>query len=89
MTSARRRINFAAPHRHRLSRSGSRQLNAIIYRIALTQAHHSPQARAYLARRISQGKTRREAHRALRRYVVRALWHLWTDRNRLALEVAA
>lgn len=79
--------------RHRLSRSGNRRLNSIIYRIALTQAHHSPEAKAYLARRTSQGKTRREAHRALRRYVVRALWHLWTECHSLPaplkVEVAA
>ena len=65
--------------RHRLSRSGNRRLNSVIYWIVLTQAHHSPDAQAYLARRMSQGKTRREAHRALRRYVARALWRLWVE----------
>ena len=65
--------------RHRLSRSGNRRLNSVIYWIVLTQAHHSPEARAYLARRMSQGKTRREAHRALRRYIARALWRLWVE----------
>jgi transposase len=65
--------------RHRLSRSGNRRLNSVIYWIVLTQAHHSPEARAYLSRRMSQGKTRREAHRALRRYIARALWRLWVE----------
>ena len=65
--------------RHRLSRSGNRRLNSVLYWIVLTQAHHSPEARAYLARRMSQGKTRREAHRALRRYIARALWRLWVE----------
>ena len=65
--------------RHRLSRGGNRQLNSIVYRIVVTQAHHSEDAKAYLARRISQGKTKREAHRALRRYIVRVLWHLWRE----------
>jgi hypothetical protein len=51
----------------------------VIYWIVLTQAHHSPEARAYLAKRMSQGKTRREAHRALRRYIARALWRLWVE----------
>lgn len=49
----------------------------MLYRIALTQAHHSPDARAYLDRRVSEGKTRREAMRALKRYIVRAVWRLW------------
>jgi transposase len=65
--------------RHRLNRGGNRRLNSILYRIVLTQAHHHPEARAYIQRRISEGKTRREAHRCLRRYVVRALWRLWKE----------
>jgi transposase len=32
--------------RHRLNRGGNRRLNAILYRIALTQARHAPTARA-------------------------------------------
>lgn len=47
--------------RHRLSRVGNRRLNSVIYRIVLTQAYHSPDAQEYLARRMSQGKTRQEA----------------------------
>jgi len=47
--------------RHRLNRGGNRRLNAILYRIALTQAHHSEEARTYLDRRATQGKTKREA----------------------------
>jgi len=65
--------------RHRLNRGGNRHLNAILYRIALTQARHSPQARAYLARRTAEGKTKREALRALKRYLIRAIWRLWQE----------
>jgi transposase len=63
--------------RHRLNRGGNRRLNAILYRILLTQAHYSPEARAYIQRRVEQGKTRREARRALKRYIVRAIWRAW------------
>lgn len=63
--------------RHRLNRGGNRRLNAILYRIALVQAASSPQAKAYLARRQAEGKTRREAIRALKRYIIRAIWRLW------------
>lgn len=63
--------------RHRLNRGGNRQLNAVLYRIALTQARMCPQAQAYLTRRQAEGKTRREALRALKRYLVRAIWRLW------------
>lgn len=63
--------------RHRLNRGGHRQLNWILYRIVLTQAQHSEQARTYIARRRQEGKTMREAFRALKRYIVRAIWRLW------------
>jgi transposase len=53
--------------RHRLSRTGNRQLNAAIHRIALTQAHWHPDARAFIARRVEGGDSGREALRALKR----------------------
>jgi transposase len=65
--------------RHRLNRGGNRRLNSILYWIALTQAHYSPEARAYLDRRVSEGKSRREAIRALKRFIVRAIWRLWQE----------
>jgi transposase len=65
--------------RHRLNRGGNRRLDAVLYRIVLTQAHHLPEAREYIDQRVSQGKTRREAHRALRRFVVRSIWRIWRD----------
>jgi transposase len=37
--------------RHRLSRTGNRQLNAALHRIALTQARHHPPARDLIGRR--------------------------------------
>jgi transposase len=49
--------------RHRLDRDGNRRLNAILHRMAVAQARSSPAARAYLARR--------EAIRALKRFLVR------------------
>jgi transposase len=65
--------------RHRLNRGGNRRLNAILYRIALTQARSSPDAQAYVARRQAEGKTWREAIRALKRYLIRAIWRLWQE----------
>lgn len=65
--------------RHRLNRGGNRRLNAILYRIALSQARSCAQAQAYLARRQAEGKTWREAIRALKRYLIRAVWRLWQE----------
>jgi len=53
--------------RHRLSRAGNRQINAAIHRVALTQARSHPDARAFLARRVEAGATKKEALRSLKR----------------------
>ena len=53
--------------RHRLSRTGNRQLNAALHRIALTQANHHPPAKAMLARRRAHGDGGLEALRVLKR----------------------
>jgi transposase len=53
--------------RHRLSRTGNRQLNAAIHRIAITQIRCHDDARGYLERRMSNGNTKTEALRALKR----------------------
>ena len=65
--------------RHRLNRGGNRRLNAILYRIALSQARSWPEAQAYVARRQAEGKTWREAIRALKRSLIRGLWRLWQE----------
>jgi transposase len=56
--------------RHRLDRGGNRQLNAALYRIAITQARCYAPAREYLERKRSEGKSRREALRCLKRLLV-------------------
>ena len=53
--------------RHRLARTGNRQLNWAIHRIAATEGRCHPDARAYLERRIARGNTPSEARRALKR----------------------
>jgi len=53
--------------RHRLSRTGNRQLNAAIHRIAVTQIRIHDGAKAYLERRREMGNTKTEALRALKR----------------------
>jgi transposase len=61
--------------RHRLDRGGNRQLNAALYRMAITQARYHPQARAYLERKRAEGKSRREAIRCLKRLLVRVVFN--------------
>jgi transposase len=60
--------------RHRLDRGGNRQLNAALYRIAITQSRYYPPARDYLERKRAEGKSRREAIRCLKRLHVRTVY---------------
>ena len=63
-------------HRHRLNRSGNRQLNAALHMIALTQARMHAPARDYIARRRAEGKSGKEAVRALKRHLIRTIYRL-------------
>jgi transposase len=65
--------------RHRLNRGGDRQVNNAIHTIAVIRSKHHPATRAYLDRRISEGKTKREALRALKRHISRDLFKRLAD----------
>ena len=60
---------------HRLSRRGNRQLNHAIHMAAITQIRHahSP-GRGYYDRKLAEGKTKKEALRALKRRISDALY---------------
>ena len=60
--------------RHRLNPRGNRQLNHAIHMIAVTQVGHDTPGRAYYLRRQAEGKTRKEALRALKRRISDAVW---------------
>jgi len=62
--------------RRRLSRGGDRRANTALYLIALSRMRWDPRTKAYLQRRITEGKTRREALRCLKRYIARELYPL-------------
>jgi transposase len=63
-------------HTHvRLRHGGNRQLNAAIHRIAVTQLRVHPPAQDYIARRLSDGKTKREALRCLKRHLIRTIYN--------------
>jgi transposase len=65
--------------RHRLNRGGDRQANAALYRIVIVRLRHDPRTQAYMARRLAQGKTRREVIRCLKRYVAREVYAALTN----------
>jgi transposase len=54
---------------HRLSRTGNRQLNLALHRIAITQLQRPGPGQTYLHHRITAGDSKTEAIRALRRRI--------------------
>ena len=58
---------WSGSQRHRLNRTGNRQLNVVIHRIAITQVRLGGEAREYVERRRAAGDSKREALRALKR----------------------
>jgi hypothetical protein len=61
--------------RHRLSRRGNRRLNHAIHIAAVTQVRHAhSEGRAYFDRKLAEGKTKKEALRALKRQVSNAVY---------------
>ena len=75
--------------RMRLNRGGNRQLNRALHIIAVTQSQFHPPAKAYVTRRIeADGKTWREAIRALKRQLVRPVFRLLVEGSEVRLEAA-
>ncbi|WP_338673587.1 hypothetical protein V1460_11145 [Streptomyces sp. SCSIO 30461] len=62
--------------RHRINHGGHRQLNAAIYRTVIVRMQYHQPTIAYVARRTTEGKTKREIIRCLKRYVIREVYHL-------------
>jgi transposase len=75
-------------NRHRLNRGGDRQANAALYRIVLTRLRHDPRTRAYAERRTTEGLSKKEIIRCLKRYVAREIYDALTH-TRNDLELAA
>ncbi len=62
--------------RHRLNRGGNRQANRAIHTIIITQHQQRGDAHHYITRRISEGKTPKEAIRAAKRHATRRIWKI-------------
>jgi transposase len=60
--------------RHRLSRGGDRQANHALHRIALVRMRYHEPTRAYVARRTSEGLSKMEILRCLKRFIAREVF---------------
>jgi transposase len=57
------------PVRHRYNPGGNRRVNAILHRMAITQLRYEPRAQAIYANARTNGHTKREARRILKRHL--------------------
>jgi transposase len=65
--------------RHRLNRGGDRNANAALWSIVLTRMVRHEPTRAYVERRTTEGLSRPEIMRCLKRYVARELYPMICD----------
>jgi len=66
-------------NRHRLNRGGDRQANAAIHRLVIVRLRYDNRSRAYLQRRMEEGKSKMEVIRCLKRYVAREVFGILHD----------
>jgi len=83
----------AKPLKHRLDFRGNRRINSVLYVASVTQQRDNDDARTYIERKLSEGKTRREARRAHKRHlanrVIRRMWRDESQRRHPATTIAA
>ena len=66
--------------RHRLNQRGNRQLNWALHVIAISQLSHDTPGREFYDRKVAEGKTSKEAIRALKRQLSDVVYrHLVAD----------
>ncbi|CAG9228457.1 hypothetical protein PSP6_510049 [Paraburkholderia tropica] len=68
--------------RHRLNRGGDRAANSALHIIAIGRLRTDPRTKAYMAKRVSEGHSKLEAIRCLKRYIAREVFYLIQQRNR-------
>jgi len=60
--------------RHRLNRRGNRDANRALHVVATERMSRDERTREYVAKRTSEGKSKRETMRCLKRYIARELY---------------
>jgi transposase len=71
--------------RHRLNRGGDRQANAALYRIVLVRLRWHQPTRDYMARRLAEGKSKKEVIRCLKRYLAREVFTVLNQTSQATL----
>ena len=68
--------------RHRLNRGGDRAANSALHIIAICRLRTDPRTQAYVAKRVTEGHSKLEAIRALKRYIAREVFTLIARRQK-------
>jgi transposase len=66
-------------NRHRLNRGGDRRANNALFTIVLNRMQRDPRTRDYVERRTTEGMSKKEIIRCLKRYVAREIYLILTD----------
>ena len=61
-------------YHHRLNRGGNRQANSALYIMALTRIRTCEKTQAFIAKKMSEGKSKKDAIRVLKRYLAREVY---------------
>jgi transposase len=70
------KANSGRTKRHRLNRGGDRQANSALWTIMLSRMGNHELTKPYVARRTSEGLSKPEIMRCLKRYLARELFPL-------------
>ena len=68
-------------HRHRLNRGGDRAANSALHIIAIGRLRTEKRTQEYIKKRTSDGLSKMEALRCLKRYIAREIYYLLKNRN--------
>lgn len=69
--------------RHRLNRGGDRRLNQALHMVIVNRIKNDPETRAYVTRRLAEGRSKREILRIVKRYLARRLFRTLNALHRL------
>ena len=58
----------------RLSRAGDRKANSVLYQIAIGRMRYCDKTKAYIEKKMGDGKTKKDAIRCLKRYITREVF---------------
>ncbi len=66
-------------NRHRLNRGGDRRVNNALFTMVLNRMRRDPRTRAHVERRTTEGLSKSEIMRCLKRYVAREVYEILTN----------